>query len=320
MTPLSRKKAERRQTSLTKTVRMRHRHHRHRSLIGMTTDGYSFHHGHQIFDYSTPIMQHCDTSPAPSLRVTFLGTGTSVGVPSIGCGCKVCTSSDLHDKRLRSSILVESATTRLLIDCGPDFRQQILPLPFRPIHGVLLTHYHFDHVTGIDDLRPFCVFGTVDIYAEQTTIDNLRQTIPYCFGDNPYPGIPHLDFREATLHHPFTVGDIEIVPVRVMHGKMPIFGYRMGKLAYITDMKYMNDAELPYLDGITTLVVNALRFDNPHHSHQSVADAIAFAKKTTAQRVFFTHMSHQIGLHREVNRILPGNILLAFDGQVIDIG
>lgn len=253
------------------------------------------------------------------MRVTLLGTGTSGGVPSIGCKCKVCTSTDLHDKRLRCSALLETETTRVLIDCGPDFRQQILPFPFKKIDGVLLTHIHFDHVAGIDDLRPFCTFGPIDIFANQATVDALKQTMPYCFAEHLYPGVPLLNLHPAYSRVPIQIGDIEILPIEVMHGTMPILGYRIGRFVYITDMKTIDAADEHALVGVEVLVVNALRKEQEHYSHQLLGDAVAFSQRLAAKRTLIIHSCHHIGLHEEVNRSLPDGVEMAFDGQVIEL-
>lgn len=253
------------------------------------------------------------------MRLTFLGTGTSCGVPVIGCQCEVCKSTDPHDRRLRCSVLLESDTTRLLIDCGPDFREQILPQPFRRIDGILITHAHYDHMGGMDDIRPYCQFGEINVYADPVARKGLLEMLPYCFAEHRYPGVPAIGLHEIHAGNPFTIGDIEILPIRVMHGKLPILGYRFGKLAYITDMKTIENDQLALLDGVEILVVNALRFDKPHHSHQLVDDAIDFAKKVGARQTWLTHMCHDIGLHGEVNRQLPAHVQLAYDGQQLTI-
>ena len=254
------------------------------------------------------------------MKITFLGTGTSCGVPVIGCQCEVCQSSDQKDHRLRCSILVETDGTRLLVDCGPDFRQQILPQPFRRIDGILITHSHYDHVGGMDDIRPYCQFGEINVYADPIACKGMLQMLPYCFAEHRYPGVPAIGLHEIHAGNAFRLGDIDILPIEVMHGKLPILGYRFGRFAYITDMKSIEPSQLELLKGVEVLVVNALRFDKPHHSHQLVDDAIRFAHEVGARQTLLTHMCHDIGLHNEVNlHRLPADVKLAYDGQEIGI-
>ena len=250
------------------------------------------------------------------MKLTFLGTGTSCGVPTIGCQCQVCQSTDPKDKRLRCSALLETAATRLLIDCGPDFRQQIMPQPFRKIDGILITHAHYDHMGGMDDIRPYCQFGEINVYADPIACKGLLEMLPYCFAENRYPGVPAISLHEIHKHKPFRIGDLDIMPIEVMHHDLPILGYRIGGLTYITDMKTIADTELPYLEGTDTLVVNALRI-RPHHSHQTLNDAVTFSRRVGARQTYLIHSSHDIGLHEEVNRSLPNDIQLAYDGQEI---
>lgn len=253
-----------------------------------------------------------------TIQLTLLGTGTSTGVPEVGCTCPVCTSKDPHDKRTRCSLLVETGNERILIDCGPDFRQQILPWPFRPIHAVLLTHEHYDHVGGIDDIRPFCRFGDVPFYGEAEVTDHIRRRIPYCFIENKYPGVPQISLQEISAFHSFRIGDTEILPFRVMHGRLPILGYRIGPVAYITDMLTLPPESYEALDGVQCLIMNALRIE-AHNAHQNLSQALAQVDRIRPEHCYLIHMSHGIGFHAEVEQQLPAHVHLAYDGLQLHV-
>ncbi|MBQ7988838.1 MAG: MBL fold metallo-hydrolase [Bacteroidaceae bacterium] len=255
------------------------------------------------------------------MKITLLGTGTSVGVPQIGCHCRVCTSSDPRDRRLRCSALVQDQGTNILIDCGPDFREQMLRIGFeQPLDGVLITHEHYDHVGGIDDLRPFSYLHNLPLYADEYAITHLRQRLPYCLVVNRYPGVPQLTTEVVEPRNAFRVGGLEVMPLRVMHGKLPILGFRIGPLGYITDMTTMDEEDFRLLKGIRLLVVNALRHE-PHPTHQTVEQAIAFSRQLGEQLpTYLIHMSHHLGVHAEEDAKLPPNIHLAYDGLVLNVG
>ncbi len=253
------------------------------------------------------------------MKVTLLGTGTSTGVPQVGCGCKVCRSADPRDRRLRSAALLDTDDgRRLLFDCGPDFRAQMLSVDFKRLDAVFITHEHYDHVGGLDDLRPFCVYGDVDVFAQDDCADDLQARLPYCFAEHPYPGVPRISLRRIRPGEPVHVGEAEVWPFRVMHGQLPILGYRVGRFAYVTDMTGIAPDDLHCLEGLDCLVVNALRFE-PHPTHQSLAEALALVERLSPRTAYFTHMSHGIGLHEETEKLLPPHVHLGYDGLTIEV-
>jgi phosphoribosyl 1,2-cyclic phosphate phosphodiesterase len=255
----------------------------------------------------------------PSLKITFLGSGTSSGVPMIGCGCEVCTSTNKKDKRLRSSILVRSANTTLVVDTGPDFRYQMLRENVKHLDGVLFTHPHKDHMAGLDDIRAFnfLIKKPMDVYADSLTEEALRRDFYYAFSDTKYPGIPQLDLHTITLD-PFVIGDIPITPILVWHLKMPVMGFRFGKFTYITDANRIDDDSKEKIKGSEILVLNALR-KQKHISHFTLDEAVAMVKELGVPLAYFTHISHQLGLHDVIESELPEGIHLAYDRLIIEI-
>lgn len=248
------------------------------------------------------------------MTVKFLGSGTSTGVPQIGCSCQVCSSTNPKDKRLRASILIQSEGNNLIIDAGPDLRQQLLPLNLEKIDGILLTHEHYDHVGGLDDVRPF---GKVMIYGETNVLTTIRRNMPYCFDVRNYPGVPKIQLKEITTSS-FKINDIEIQPVRVMHAKLPILGYRIGKLAYLTDVKTIPEESFELLKDLDVLIISSLRIEE-HFSHANLEESMEFVKRINPGETYFIHMSHDMGLHEEINASLPGKIQLSYDGLSLKI-
>jgi phosphoribosyl 1,2-cyclic phosphate phosphodiesterase len=232
----------------------------------------------------------------------------------IGCGCEVCSSTDPHDKRLRSSVLVESAQTKLVVDTTPDFRYQMLRTQTKQLDGVVFTHPHKDHIAGLDDIRAFNFFSkkAMNIYANTMTGDAIKREFHYAFGESKYPGVPELNMITIDTA-PFIVGDIKVQPIQVMHHKMPVLGFRFGDFTYITDANHIDTPEKEKIKGSKVLVLNALRKEN-HVSHFTLSDAVALANELAVPEVYFTHISHQLGKHEDINRELPAHIRLSHDG------
>jgi phosphoribosyl 1,2-cyclic phosphate phosphodiesterase len=269
-----------------------------------------------------PLLQnnrHPDRLKSQILRVTFLGTGTSSGVPMIGCDCEVCLSTDPMDKRLRSSVMVESGTIRMVIDTGPDFRYQMLRAGIRDLDAILFTHPHKDHIAGLDDVRAFNFFSgrAMPLYANELTEEALRREYHYAFADRRYPGVPELDIHRIDTA-PFEVEGLRVTPIPVWHLKMPVLGFRIGDFTYITDANRIEPHVLDLIRGSRLLVLNALR-NTPHISHFTLSEAISLVQQLEIPEARFTHISHQLGTHASVNPSLPKGIELAYDGLVIDL-
>ena len=253
------------------------------------------------------------------MKFTFLGTGTSQGVPVIACPCPVCQSTDPKDKRLRTSALIECNGVNIAIDAGPDFRQQMLAANVKALHGILLTHEHRDHIAGLDDVRAFnwVLQRPMDIWAEQRVQDSIRKEFSYVFAESKYPGIPDINMHNID-GHPFEILTIKVIPLRGYHHKLPIFGFRIGDLTYITDANFIPEEEKEKIVGTKYLIVNGLRMQK-HMSHFSLPEALKFISDFSPRRGFITHISHQLGRNADVSKDLPDNISLAYDGLSFEL-
>lgn len=254
------------------------------------------------------------------MRVTFLGTGTSQGIPIIGSKHPVCLSDDPKDKRLRVSVSISWDNYNYVIDCGPDFRQQMLAHPVERLDGILFTHEHSDHTAGLDDIRPyFFRQGDIPIYAHQKVADSLRKRFDYIFSDtNRYPGAPSVLVHLVENNIPLILGNISVIPILASHNRVEVFGYRFRDFTYLTDVKTIDEKEIEKIKGTKVLVINALR-EEAHHSHFNLEEALAFVKKVKPQTAYFTHISHLLGFHCEVETKLPKGVHLAYDGLVVEI-
>ena len=253
------------------------------------------------------------------MKITFLGTGTSQGIPVIGCGCVVCKSTDPKDKRLRVSILVETDDKTIVVDSGPDFRYQMLRANVNDLDAIIYTHEHKDHVAGLDDIRPYnyLLHKVIDIYATTRVQDALKREFAYIFADTKYHGLPQIKLHTVGVEA-FEIGKTTIIPIEVMHAKLPVMGYRFNDFTYITDAKTISENSFEKVKGSKILVINALQKEN-HVSHFTLEEAIAFANRVGAETTYLTHISHNLGLHSDVSEELPSHIKLAFDGLSFEI-
>ncbi|UII29443.1 MBL fold metallo-hydrolase [Fulvivirga maritima] len=253
------------------------------------------------------------------MKVTTLGTGTSQGVPVIACDCEVCKSLDYHDKRTRTSIHIEIEGKSFIIDTGPDFRNQVLRERITQLDAIIFTHEHKDHTAGLDDVRAFNFKQQKDmpIYARSRVIDQLKQEFSYAFAEKKYPGVPQIRVNEIT-GQPFEVEGVEFTPIEVMHLKLPVFGFRIKDFTYITDANYISEEQKEKIKGSKVLLLNALQKEH-HISHFNLEEALALAKEINAEKTYLTHISHKMGLHKEIEPTLPENVHLAYDGLTIEI-
>lgn len=256
--------------------------------------------------------------PSP-IHITFLGTGTSSGVPVISCKCPVCTSADNRDARLRTSILIHVDNNNIVIDSGPDFRQQMLSNHVDDISAIVFTHEHKDHVAGLDDVRPYNFIHKkhINVYAEARVQKALRREFAYIFSEDRYPGLPQIKMHLIT-RHPFRIGTTKIIPIRAYHYRLPIFGYRIQNFAYLTDIKTVPEEEKAKLLGLDVLVITSLQKEQ-HVSHMNLEESLAFIKEIKPKKTYLTHLSHQFGLHAEEEPKLPKNVFIAYDGLRVSV-
>lgn len=253
------------------------------------------------------------------MTITLLGTGTSTGIPMVACHCEVCTSADLKDKRLRSAVMIEDKNLRVIIDAGPDFRQQMLREQVDRIDAIVITHAHKDHTAGLDEVRAFNFFQkkAIDVYATTEVQKAIKTEFYYAFETKHMGGIPEISL--VTIDEkPFTIGHLQFIPIKVMHLKLPVFGFRIGDFSYITDVNYIEPAEMDKVRGSKVLVLDALR-KKKHVSHFTLSEAVGIANDIHPQKAYFTHISHQMGLHKEVDESLPQNMHLGYDGLKIEV-
>ena len=253
------------------------------------------------------------------MKITFLGTGTSQGVPVIACECYVCKSNDYKDNRLRSSILIEAENNTFVIDTGPDFRQQMLRANIKKLDAVLLTHSHKDHVAGLDDVRAynFVLQKPIDVFCSQQVLKHIKNEFPYAFAEDKYPGVPEIDLH-CIENKKFEINKTKIIPIQLMHYKLPIFGYRFGDFTYITDANFISEDEKAKIKGTKILAINALR-KTPHISHFTLEEALEIIAELKPEKAYLTHISHQMGLHAEEEKNLPENVFFAYDGLEIEV-
>ncbi len=254
----------------------------------------------------------------PPLRITFLGTGTSTGVPMLCCQCQVCTSNDPRDRRLRSSLLIRSDNTTIVIDCGPDFRQQMLTHHVDFINAIIFTHEHKDHTAGLDEIRPYNFIHRypMPLYASQRVLEELRKQYAYIF-ESTYPGLPQVTLHAIEPGCPFQIGDIELLPIQAHHYKMPVLGFRIDNFAYMTDVKTISDDQWALLEGVDTLVISALRRES-HIAHLTLEEALEWIERLAPRNAYLTHISHLLGCHADVESELPPHVHLAYDGLTIE--